>query len=73
METFRVSLVCGRCYGFDGKSRYQMQSKQDMKEQGKKSPDKADSLALTFVPDSILRTPARMAHVRQVERRVRVI
>lgn len=65
--------LCSVDYGFDGKSRYQMQSKQDMKEQGKKSPDKADSLALTFVPDSILRTPARMAHVRQVERRVRVI
>lgn len=60
-------------YGFDGKSRYQMESKQDMKEQGKKSPDKADSLALTFVPDSILRVPARMAHARTVERRVRVL
>jgi hypothetical protein len=65
--------LCSVDYGFDGKSRYQMQAKQDMKEQGKKSPDKADSLALTFVPDSILRVPARMAHARTVERRVRVL
>lgn len=65
--------LCSVDYGMDGRSRYQLESKQDMKDQGKKSPDKADSLALTFVPDSILRVPARMAHARQVERRVRIL
>ena len=34
-------------------SVFQLQSKKDLKKNGGKSPDKADSLALTFVPDLI--------------------
>jgi hypothetical protein len=40
-------------YGYDAKFRIQLQSKKDMKKNGGKSPDKADSLALTFVPELI--------------------
>lgn len=35
-------------YGFDGKNRYVLESKDDMKERGLDSPDTADALALTF-------------------------
>ena len=40
-------------YGYDARFRIQLQSKKDLKKNGGKSPDKADSLALTFVPDLI--------------------
>lgn len=54
-------------YGYDKKLRIQMESKKDMKSRGIPSPDKADSLALTFHPiDSVVR-PNRMA--RPVARR----
>ena len=43
-------------YGYDKKLRIQMESKKDMKTRGVPSPDKADSLALTFHPiDSVLK------------------
>lgn len=49
-------------YGYDNKLRIQMESKKDMKKRGIASPDKADSLALTFHPiDSVVR-PNRIAH-----------
>lgn len=49
-------------YGYDNKLRIQMESKKDMKKRGVASPDKADSLALTFHPiDSVVR-PNRTAH-----------
>lgn len=35
-------------YGYDGKSRVQLETKDDMKAAGKQSPDKADQLAMTF-------------------------
>lgn len=35
-------------YGFDDKQRYILESKKDMKKRGEKSPDAADSLALSF-------------------------
>ena len=35
-------------YGFDGKNRWVLESKEDMKERGLDSPDSADALALTF-------------------------
>lgn len=35
-------------YGFDGKQRYVLETKEDMKERGLDSPDTADALALTF-------------------------
>lgn len=35
-------------YGFSGKSQIQLESKEDMRRQGKKSPDRGDALAYTF-------------------------
>lgn len=35
-------------YGFDGKQRYVLEKKEDMKERGLDSPDTADALALSF-------------------------
>jgi len=55
-------------YGYDAKFRIQLQSKKDCKKNGGKSPDKADSLALTFVPELIDRKVV-MAKVRPVQRR----
>lgn len=40
-------------YGHDALFRIQLQSKKDMKKNGGKSPDCADSLALTFIPELI--------------------
>ena len=40
-------------YGYDGLMRIQLQSKKDIKKNGGKSPDCADSLALSFVPELI--------------------
>jgi len=55
-------------YGYDAQFRIQLQSKKDLKKGGGKSPDKADSLALSFVPDKIERKLV-MAKVRPVARR----
>lgn len=44
---FRDDLT-GREYGYDKKQRTQLEQKADMKARGLASPDKADSLALTF-------------------------
>ena len=35
-------------YGFDGKQRYVLETKEDLKERGLDSPDTADALALSF-------------------------
>lgn len=56
-------------YGYDAKFRIQLQSKKDLKKNGGKSPDKADSLALSFVPDLIDRK-VTIARVKPVPRRV---
>lgn len=40
-------------YGYDPAFRIQLQSKKDIKKNGGKSPDRADSLALSFVMDTI--------------------
>lgn len=55
-------------YGYDAKFRIQLQSKKDLKKAGSKSPDKADSLALSFVPDLIDRK-VTIARVKPVPRR----
>lgn len=44
-------------YGFDGKARYQMQSKKELRQLGRDSPDRADSLAFTFILDTVARKP----------------
>ena len=56
-------------YGFDGKSRIQMQSKDDLRRLGRPSPDKADSLSLTFFGESINRKPSQQVMARPVTRR----
>lgn len=48
-------------YGFDGKSRIQLQSKKDLKGEGYASPDKADSLSLSFFEDVIIRKQVNKA------------
>jgi hypothetical protein len=55
-------------YGYDARFRIQLQSKKDIKKNGGKSPDKADSIALTFVADLIDRK-VTLAKVKPVTRR----
>ena len=55
-------------YGYDARFRIQLQSKKDLKRAGVKSPDHADSLALSFIPELIDRKIV-LAKVRPVERR----
>ncbi len=54
-------------YGYDGMFRIQLQSKKDIKKNGGKSPDCADSLAMSFIPELIDRkvTTARALPVRR--------
>lgn len=59
-------------YGYDGRLRIQLQSKKDIKKNGGKSPDKADSLALTFIPELIERA-VKVAKVRPVVARRKVV
>jgi hypothetical protein len=57
-------------YGYDGKLRIQLETKKDAKKRGVKSPDRADSLALSFIPDLIDRK-VTVARVRpQQQRRI---
>lgn len=55
-------------YGYDGTFRIQLQSKKDCKKNGGKSPDRADSLAISFIPELIDRKIV-VAKVRPVQRR----
>ena len=56
-------------YGHDGLFRIQLQSKKDIKKNGGKSPDCADSLALSFIPELIDRKITSAA-AKPVKRRV---
>ena len=56
-------------YGYDGRFRIQLQSKKDLKSKGVKSPDCADSLALSFVPDLIDRKAPSVVKAKPVKRR----
>ena len=58
-------------YGYDGTFRIQLQSKKDMKKNGGKSPDCADSLALSFIPELIDRK-VTLAKALPVRRRTMV-
>jgi hypothetical protein len=60
--------MCSLDYSYDMALRIQLQSKKDIKKNGGKSPDKADSLALSFLLDTLDRKVTR-AVVRPVERR----
>lgn len=55
-------------YGYDGLFRIQLQSKKDIKKNGGKSPDSGDSLALSFVTDTI-DVKSAPARARPVEAR----
>ena len=55
-------------YGYDARLRIQLQSKKDAKKNGKASPDRADSLALSFVADLIDRKMV-LAKARPIVRR----
>ncbi len=55
-------------YFYDAKFRIQLQSKKELKKNGGKSPDRGDSLALSFCPDLIERK-LTLAKVRPVQRR----
>ena len=59
-------------YGYDGLFRIQLQSKQDMKKNGGKSPDRADSLAISFIPELIDRKVVT-AKVRPATSRRKVV
>lgn len=54
-------------YGYDAKFRVQLEAKKDARKRGVKSPDKADSLALSFIPELIERrvVTAKVRPVRQ--------
>ena len=55
-------------YAYSATFQIQLQSKKDQKKNGGKSPDKADSLALSFVPE-LITTRLVVAKVRPVQRR----
>jgi hypothetical protein len=57
-------------YGYDGRFRIQLQSKKDIVKNGGKSPDCADSLALSFIPELIDRQVTKARARRVVQRRV---
>lgn len=60
--------LCSLDFSYDNALRIQLQSKKDIKKNGGKSPDKADSLALSFLVDTLDRKASR-AVVRTVQRR----
>ncbi len=60
--------MCSLDFSYDNALRIQLQSKKDIKKNGGKSPDKADSLALSFLVDTLDRKASR-AIVKPVQRR----
>lgn len=62
--------ACSVNYGYDGKMRYQLESKKDMRRRGVSSPDCADSLALTYVADTITVKPGVKARAVPQKRRL---
>lgn len=57
--------LCSLMYGYDNALRQQLETKEDAKARGIQSPDKADSLALTLIPDLVMSVTAQ-AKVRRV-------
>ena len=62
--------ACSVNYGYDGRMRYQLESKKDMRRRGVSSPDDADSLALTYVADTITVKPGVKARAQPQKRRI---
>lgn len=56
------SDLCAPKYKYDSKSRLVLESKQDMKKRGVRSPDEADALALTFAEPVVTK---RTSYVRK--------
>lgn len=56
-------------YGYDALMRIQLQSKKDIKRNGGKSPDRADSLALSFMLEAVELKGARVKAQTQAPRR----
>lgn len=61
--------LTGLDYGFDNKARFQLQSKKDLRALGRDSPDRADSLALSFIVDTVIRKPTVKAVALPKQRR----
>lgn len=55
-------------YGYNRMMQIQLQSKKDIKRNGGKSPDHADSLALSFLPD-LAKIQITRTHVKPVQKR----
>jgi hypothetical protein len=57
--------LSGPAYGYDSNGRLKLESKDDMRKRGVKSPDVGDALALTFAmpvaEQSVLQSPANRA------------
>lgn len=49
-------------YGFDARARIQLESKKDLKKRGVQSPDRADSLSLTFLGEAVRKVEAVRRH-----------
>lgn len=64
--------LCSLDYGYDGLFRIQLESKADAKKRGVQSPDRADSLAISFIPELIDRKVVT-AKVRPTNNRRKVI
>lgn len=61
--------LTGLDYGFDGRARFQMQSKKELRQLGRDSPDRADSLAMTFILNSIAKKPSVKVAAQPMTRR----
>lgn len=58
--------ICGLKYKFDSNSRLRMESKEDAKKRGVRSPDEADSLCLTFtLPSSAYEAISKQSAITQ--------
>jgi len=64
--------LCSVNFGYDGRMRYQMESKRDMKRRGVDSPDRADSLAISYLVDTIGRRPGKNVIALPLRRNVNV-
>jgi len=49
-------------YGFDAKARIQLESKKDLKKRGVQSPDRADSLSMTFLAEAVRKVESVRRH-----------
>lgn len=67
-DDYLADELVGLSYGYDARFRIQLESKKDAKKRGVQSPDRADSLALSMIPE-IITINRVQAKVRPVQRR----